>query len=189
MCLWKLLVWLHKMCTFFQNNTSIRCTSTKPGRVTCFLHLRDTVGVKLSRGSWAERLNSEPKGEGEAGQWYPSWLKELTLRSSWCQLQVIASEILIRVLDKLCVCTEQLLPLSWPTAQSLCLTVCWAAIYQPETQLQGTLISTLKGSSKTLTYLLLSLQLAGEVVALVGSNVSRAVVDTVGLHVVWIESF
>lgn len=67
--------------------------------------------------------------------------------------------------------------------------MCWAAIYQPETQLQGTLISTLKGSSKTLTYLLLSLQLAGEVVALVGSNVSRAVVDTVGLHVVWIESF
>lgn len=47
---------------------------------------------------------------------------------------------------------------------------CVAVIYQPETQLQGTLISTLKGNSKTLTYLLLSLQRAGKVVALVGSS-------------------
>lgn len=47
---------------------------------------------------------------------------------------------------------------------------CVAAIYQPETQLQGTLISTLKRNSRTLTCLLLSLQHAGKVVALVGGS-------------------
>lgn len=174
---------------FFQNNTSIRCTSTESGRVTCFPYLRDATGVKLSRDSWAERLNSEPKGEGEAGQWYPSWLKELTLRSSWCQLQAIVSEILIHVLDKLCVCTEQLLPLPWTTAQSSCLAVCRAAIYQPETQLQGILISILKGNSKTLTYLLEKLLPLWEATVVLPFNVSCAVVDTVGLPIVWTESF
>lgn len=75
---------------------------------------------------------------------------------------------------------------------------CVAAGYQPEPQLQGTLISTLKGNSKTLTYLLLSLHHAGKVVALVGSNNRIAfqcfscciyVVDTAGLHIVWTVSF
>lgn len=47
---------------------------------------------------------------------------------------------------------------------------CVAAIYQPEIQLQGTLISTLNGNSKTLTCLHLSLHHAGKVVDPVGSN-------------------